>query len=157
MDLYLSASYRLEIDNEQHLKNYSRILFEDRFNVHSEKPVFKNSSDYKKFESNVRQVKTTLIGASVLPSVSQGDQGWVILSSQFNKSKAVIMKDQELISSLLDTHEDLEDIFTQSMRKKIKEFINDACREYVKRNAFKVITFFLKIHELLRNTFYWSI
>jgi hypothetical protein len=133
MDLYLSASYLLQIENNQEIQNLSRTLFDTRFRVEE---VNTNLS-FIEFESNVKQVKTSLIGASILPAVGQGSNSWQILNSQFDKSKAVIMRDPVPISSLLD-HTDFRTISIVTKRK-IKEFIDDTCREYVKRNSFKVI------------------
>ena len=87
----------------------------------------------------MKQVKVDTIGASILPSVVGhcGNNTWPMLMGQFDKSKAVIMRYQEHISSLLD-HTDFRNI-SLITRRKIKEFIDDTCREYVRRNSFKVI------------------
>ena len=111
-------------------------LFNSRF-----KSNHINSSSFIEFESNVKQIKMVLIGASVLPAVGQGEQAWEILMNEFDKSTAVIMRGQELISSLLDKHGDLETVFSLKMRRQIKAYLDDACREYVRRNTFKVNTF----------------
>jgi hypothetical protein len=133
MDLYLNASYLLQIESKQEITNNSRKFFNTRFNVEE---VTKDDS-YKEFESNVKQVKVDTIGASILPAVGSGNNSWQIMISQFDKSKAVIIRDVEPISSLLD-HTDFGSISFITKRK-IKEFLDDTCREYVKRNSFKVI------------------
>jgi hypothetical protein len=149
MDLYLSASYLLQIESKQEITNNSRKLFNTRFNVEE---VTEDYS-YEEFERNVKQVKVDTIGASILPAVGSGsNNAWQIMMSQFDKSKAVIMRDQEPISSLLD-HTDFGSI-SLITRRKIKQFLDDTCREYVKRNSFKVI-YDLKLRVRLKYTKNW--
>ena len=139
MDLYLSASYLLQIENTQEIQINSRKLFNTLFGVEEEE-VYEDLS-YIEFKSNVKQVKVDTIGASILPSVVGhcGNNTWPILMSQFDKSKAVIMRDQEHISRLID-HGDFSSINkNRTLRNLIKEFLDDTCREYVRRNSFKVI------------------
>jgi hypothetical protein len=134
MDLYLSASYFLQIENNQEIKNNLRKLFNILFNGVEED--FTDLS-FIEFESNVKEVKVDTIGASILSVVGSGNNTWPMLMSQFDKSKAVIMRDQEPISSLLD-HPDFDSTINRTMKKLIKEFLDDTCREYVRRNSFKV-------------------
>ena len=132
MDLYLSASYFLQIEDYQVIKNLSRTEFEYRFRQGGSTDL-----SFIEFESNVKQVKVEAIGASVVSEVGSVN-AWQTLMSEFNKSKAVIMRDREPISSLLD-HDDFESTINRTMKKIIKGYLDDTCREYVKRNSFKVI------------------
>ena len=133
-DAYLSSSYRFQANSTEEIKNNSRKLFYDKFNV--VESVDKDAS-FTLYESNIKQFKSTCIGCSIATlGGTNSSLAWSILLAQLFKSKAVILRDQEPISSLLE-HSDLKTIPILT-RRKIKEYIDDTCREYIKRNSFKV-------------------
>ena len=139
-DAYFSATYGLQINNTEEIKNNSRKLFYDKFNV--VESVDKDAS-FTLFESNIKQFKVTCIGCSIVTlGGTNSSLAWSILLAQMLKSKAVTLRGQDPISGLLN-HNDFKSISLVT-RNRIRGYLDDTLREYVKRNSFKVKVMFIK-------------
>jgi len=125
--------------NKTELQANSRKFFMKLLNANfSQEANEDDDFSFQKFESNVKFINWTALGEIFIPIVADNTLLWQMFLNQLAKSKAVILSSQEPISSLVD-HSDFRSSISIGIKKKIKEYIDETSRVYVKRNSFKVI------------------
>ena len=148
-DVYLDASFSNEIENKTELitnsKKFLKKYFKG-FKMETNNDEYEYDSSYEEFESNVRLVNLTSLGEIQIEEVvdkvftlnrTLNQILWNLFVNQVTNSKAVILSDQEPISSLLD-HGDFRNSIPIRSRKQIKEYLDGTSRTYVRKNSVKV-------------------